>query len=1010
MTQIHVDVKTRYSVRRGLSSSKDLVAQCEPGDVLAITDKESLGGWYEHEDACRAKGVKPLFGVEVDVASCGPLVLLCEDQSGVESLYRLARHMPERLTYQHLSEHSAGLIALTGHLSGAIPTALLSRDPASLKLHMNTLLSIFGKDRLYLEQVDWGMAIQAEVNAGLELLSKKTGVPCVMAQDVRYARAEQWMGHALMVCDDLKVMSSVEQLREFGTNKACVRPVARSSALEQIAERCNASVPKSKPLLPRLTDDDAAELEAKAYAGLLDRFAGSPPASYVERFAYEMSVIRKTGFASYFLVVSDFVGWAHSQGIRVGAGRGSGAGSLVGWCCRITEIDPVRHNLYFERFLNPERVSIPDYDIDFCAHRREEVIAYLYKRWGHAKVVGIAAYGEYKLKEAWKAACRVLDISAVRANDFSKRYMERATSFEELVLNETMMIELDRHRDMKEALEASQDLLGAYKAKGHHPGGTVVLDRPAHEALPVDRFGICMFDKDQIERAGGVKYDILGVKELTSLEYANANLDYRYDINNLPENDPKSLELLQSGSKLGIFQVGKAMSGFVEEFRPDRDEDVALIIALRRPGPMDAKMDTECAKRKNGQLEVVYAHDDLEQILGDTYGVMAYQEQVMLIGQKIAGMTMGGADVMRRAIGKKNMELLMKQREAFIKGGEERGYDEVLLCELWELIEKFAGYGFNRAHAAGYAKLVLQTAYFKAHHFAEFMAAQCRVRGEDHAELALYLREIRAQVHVVWPDVNKSLEHFYAKQDVVHYGLSALRGIGQEAASQIVQGAPYADLEDFMVRSHASKSQLESLLCAGALDGLFDEPELDDAMRGVIYPRVMGRVAKLNKLSDTKRRQGFLFGRDPAYAWKTMPEKEVWTPWQVALKRFEMMASWGAVHPLAWYTMAIEKLRMSGARVCFLDELAKHVTYTVQVAVVVKEVVSIQKLNARGEHVEYARLVIEDQTGAAEVMWFRDVDFAAIPKDGPARMWLNVDWYDERISCVVVRVEALKGA
>lgn len=1010
---INLDVKTRFSVRQGMGSSADLARASGAGSTLAITDRECLGGIYKHEKACKDHGVKPVFGATVSVGEAGEIVLLAESQEGMLSLYALSRHMPHRITYNHLEAHNKGLVVMTGNLNGLLPLSILRDDKPTFKHHFGRLMDIFGRDRLFLEKIDWGLREHAKINVAFDMLSRRASLRTVTTNDAHYVSQKDAKWHGLLVCDGLGRQAAEDVVLGHGVTSAYLRDLPYDPVAHELAERCGGvQVPKFKPLLPRFADNEAELLRRMSAEGLDRLFNGAPSRAYRERLDYELDIIIRMGFASYYLIVSDFVQWARRQSIPVGAGRGSGGGSLAAWCVGITALDPVANDLYFERFLNPERVSMPDFDVDFGSTRREEVVDYVRNKYGHDRVVTIATYGEYKVKEAWKAACRVLDIDAVIANDFSKRYLKDILTFDQVLSNDTIMQAVRRIRSGHAALDAAQHLFGCFKSIGAHPAGAIILDRPAHEVVPITRFGYTQFDMKDAESVGCVKNDILGLKEVEAVHEANAMLDFRYDVDNLPKNDPKTLDLLCRGSLVGTFQVSGAMSSFVRLFEPRDEDDVALVISLHRPGPMDSDvgMHLEAARRRHGKSPITFPHPDLEETLKSTLGIMAYQEQVMRIGQIVGGLTLGGADLMRRAIGKKDKDLLDKQRAVFVEGGVGRGYDRDFCENLWKSIETFAGYGFNRSHGVGYAKLTIQTAFFKAHHPAEFMAAQCKVRGpESRDSLIEMLSDIqRIGLDVVWPDVQSSPVEFYGSDGKVHYGLAALSGVSKELAELIFWKRPYRNLYDFMRKIRPDSKAFTSLLRSGALDCLLlpqNMPlEVQRKSAQVAYPTLLHRfkkIAETVKLHDVQmpliEDQAFL-----PFVGKQAAAGSDWSYW---LGRRAAVGAWTDGHPIDSWTELIQ--HMPGRQIVNISDLPNCLGKRVDVLVAVTGWETFQAINWRGDFTERARVELDDPTGCVEVHWFNKPQIDLISKTGPTRITLDVDTWDDRVSCKIVSVAAV---
>lgn len=1001
----HLHLHTRYSLQIGYGASEDFAAAAPAGSALAITDTQSMAGILEHDKACAKYGHKPIFGLETFVAGPHRLVLLAETDEGLRNLYALAGIHGAELGYARLAMHAQGVIALTGHIGGAIPTAIMRADKDSLAFHLKQLLSIFGRDHLFLEKVDWGLREQQHINTKIDEIAERTKLRAVWTNDVHYPRREDALAQALLVCDKLGKAADMSELLCHRVDDAWLTDL-KDPVAEEIAQRCVARIERHKPLLPTFSEDDNRLLGEIAWAGLDARGFGQDEA-YRRRQEFELSVIQRMGFSGYYLIVSDAVAWGRSKGIPFGMGRGSGPGSIVAWTSKITHVDPVRHKLYFERFLNPERVSMPDFDIDIAASRREEMLDYLRSRYGEDNVAQISSWGTYKPKLSWQSAGRVLGLSRAETLLVSKRHMSR------LEENATMQGLIDSgHFDvlMRESpryegvLRAAAKMERGMRTHGRHAGGIVVIDRPVSQVMPLAPGGITAYDHKRVEEVGGVKFDFLGVKELDVLDVANACLDYAVDILNLPEDDQKTWALIQSGHHVGLFQIeGDGMSAYVTDLAPTNIGELAAAVALYRPGPMDTLPRGQhevFADRKNGRAPVEYLHQDMEQVLGETYAVIVYQEQILFLAQIICGMSMGAADILRRAIGKKDAKLLEQQRSIFIDGALARGYGESFVRTLWDQIETFARYGFNRAHAVVYAYLCYQTAYMKANYPAEFIGAQAHVRGDNLSEVHKFTMEARRMgLHVVMPDISSSPALFYGKGDTVVWGLSSLGGIGLAYARALVQARPWADMRDFIDRAGCDASQFSALLYAGALDGLIAQcPGMDGVLdedghiapdrAALIYPMVAHRFKSWARDKKGRAVGGFTvtFEHDDLYRFR-LPDAVRPTAqdhaayWQL---RACALGTWGAHHPCD----GLDHVRaMLGC--VQVNQLGSLIGEQVRVLCVVGDLEYKVFKNKDGEMREMAKYTISDTTGSFGVVQFDGLD-ACRPWSGLMLVTLNV--------------------
>lgn len=842
---IHLHVHTRFSVGDALASSYELAKSAGRGSVLAITDHDCMSGIVEHHKACRKFGVKPIYGMEATVEGKYHLTLLAKNQEGILNLFRLCR---TNKTYGDLQRCSKGVIALSGDLMGAIPVAILNKDLPRLNKHLGRLTSIFGDD-FYLEKIDHGLREQKIVNDTIDRLP----VPAVWTNDVHYMKPEDVKTQILLMCDEHKRYADAEYLDYHAIDEAYLKELPDNPLAQEIADKCNASLQLGRPALPPFRDDEDDYLRKLAHRGFDERGC---PGSYKDRLEYELDVIQDMGYSGYFLIVWDFIKYAHDQGIPVGPGRGSGAGSLVAYVLNITNVDPIKRGLIFERFLNPDRVSMPDFDIDFSRERRGEVIRYVVKKYGEDRVAQICTFGELKAKSAWQSAARVLGVSSKQADHFSKSLPKPPKDSESLSdifkngrLKESVPQKYDKiaHLITDEIVPVvgmACELEGAYRSVGKHAAGVLISDGAVYNSIPVwdtgsdfmpidsnkndDTRYMSQLQYTDAEKMGLVKFDFLGLKELDVIEYALRFLREEGipvpDIHEIPLDDEKTFDLISSGKTIGMFQIAsQGMARMCEDMKPSRFADIVALVALYRPGPMDAGMDRLYIRRKNGLEPVEYLHPDLEKILDDTYGVIVYQEQVMAIAQKICGYSLGEADILRRAMGKKKQKEMERQKEVFFNGGKELGYDYALLKELWRQIETFARYGFNRAHATAYGLITYQTAWLKAHYPAQLLAAQMQVRQDDLDEVTAYVREAWSLgLEVKEPDVQDSSAQFKTLGNTIYIGTSSLRSMDADLAQAIEDNAPYENLTSVFQVGSFNKQSMDAMLYSGALDSVLN--------------------------------------------------------------------------------------------------------------------------------------------------------------------------------------------
>src|SRR5688500_6482369 len=859
---VHLHLHTEYSLLDGACHIDELVDQVAKLGMksLAVTDHGNMFGAVVFHDAARAKGIKPIAGCEIYVApgsrfdkavsgieeAYNHMTLLASDEAGYHNLVKLVSsgytegfyHRP-RIDKDLLAKHSQGLIGLSGCLSGEIATHLRNGQEAAALQSVGTFSEIFGPDRFYLEVMDHGIEDQRRVNQGLYRLHDRTGLPLVATNDAHYLRQDDHQAHDVLVCiGSGKKVHDTDRLRfdtrEFyvksGDEMAAVFPDRKDALANtvRIAEMCEFNLQQAGSLpafdvpsgftiesyFEKVARDGFAQrcqgLEPLASAGRLAR----PIAEYRERLDKEIGVIRRVGFAGYFLIVWHFIRYAREKGIPVGPGRGSAARSLVAYSRRITAIDPIEHGLIFERFLNEERISPPDIDIDFCENRRGEVIEYVTRKYGRENVAQIITFGTMKAKAVVRDVGRVLDMSYADVDKIAKMIPFDLKMTLEKALAEAPALQDAYQKDakVKELIDISKRLEGTTRHASTHAAGVVIAPRPLTEYLPLASFKgsaetiTTQFDMHGVERIGLLKMDFLGLRTLTLIDdcckMIAAQTGVLIDPALMPLDDAKTYELFTARRTSCRFQFASdGMRVILKRFKPDRLEHLTALNALYRPGPM--QMIDDVVKRRHGQTKVTYDHPLLEPILGGTYGVMVYQEQVMQIASALAGYTLGEADILRKAMGKKKADVMATQKDKFLKGCAERGVNEKKANKIWDHMEQFAGYGFNKSHSAAYAWLAYQTAYLKANHPAFFMAALLTSERANTDRMVSYIGECRAMgIEVLPPDVNESDIYFgvverggAASRPAIRFGLAAIKNVGEGAVEAVLEmrrrGAPF---------------------------------------------------------------------------------------------------------------------------------------------------------------------------------------------------------------------------
>jgi DNA polymerase-3 subunit alpha len=882
---VHLHVHTEYSMLDGASRVDDLLAAVErdgqPG--VAITDHGVLFGLVEFHRAAKKRGLNPILGSELyqaigsrrDQGSGGAdgkqrayhLTVLAADDTGYRNLIALSSRAflegywyKPRIDRELLAEHHDGLIVLSGCLGSEVNQHLLRGDEDGARRVMAEMRDLLGADRYFVELQDHGIPDQRRVWPLLEKLAADLGLRTVITNDTHYTSADDVAAHDALLCIQTGSKLTDPGRFRFESDQFFVKTAAQmraafpdhGQALDatlEIAERCNARIEFDLDLLPRFPvpegRTEAEHLRVMVLEGAQKRYGSPLPTAVAERVDYELGVIEQMGFPAYFLIVADLCSYARSAGIRVGPGRGSAGGSVVAYCTDITRVDPIRHGLIFERFLNPARIQMPDIDIDFDDRRRGEMIRYAAERYGSDHVAQIVTFGTIKAKSGIRDAARVLDEPFKVGDDLAKM-MPPATQGIEATLKEAFAksAELRAAREQpeyREVLEVAARLEGLKRHHGIHAAAVIIGARPLAEIVPLMRAEggevLTQYEMGAAEAIGLLKMDFLGLRNLTVLSdaerHVRKNRGVVLDMDDPAVlgdmNDARTFEMLATGETLGVFQLDSAgMQALVRRLKPTRFEDISALLALYRPGPLGMNMHTAFADRKNGLEDVVHDHPDLEAILGETYGVIVYQEQVMQIATDLCGFTMAEADALRKAVGKKQRKLMEEQRDKFVAGGVDKGYEKRFVTRLWDLIEKFAEYGFNKAHTVAYGVVSYQTAYLKAHFPVEYMAALLTSVRNNKDNKPLYLNECRRLgIPVRLPDVNASEADFTPRADEILFGLAAVRGVGEGVVERIVaartEKGTFTDFADFCAKVDASvlnRTVLENLIRAGAFVGL----------------------------------------------------------------------------------------------------------------------------------------------------------------------------------------------
>jgi len=963
---VHLHVHSSYSLLEGALTVGRLaeLAKADRQPALALTDTDNMFGALEFSDKLASAGIQPIVGCSLSVdfgdqearhpgqsMKLPRLVLLACNEHGYRNLMRLtslafldvAADQAPHVKLDALKEAPGGLIALTGGPAGPLNLALAGGQAELAAARCSQLSSLFG-DQLYIELQRHGRAEEKQVEPSLLDLAYTQGIALAATNEPFYGRRDDFEAHDALICiAEGRIVAEAERRQlspeHYFKSRAEMMalfadlPEALASTVE-IARRCAYRPKTRKPILPRFTApdgsavDENAELRRQADEGLTRRIetlglaTGCTIEDYRKRLDFELSVIEKMQYPGYFLIVADFIQWAKSQGIPVGPGRGSGAGSLVAYSLTITDLDPIRFGLIFERFLNPDRVSMPDFDIDFCQERRDEVIRYVQQRYGRERVAQIITFGTLQARGVLRDVGRVLEMPYGQVDKLTKLVpMNPAapvTLSKAIAEEPRLQAARDAEPVVKRAFDIAMKLEGLHRHASTHAAGIVIGDRPLAELVPLYRdpktdMPVTQFNMKWVEPAGLVKFDFLGLTTLTVLDQAVKLVNRRgvdLNLSRIPLDDAKSYAMLARGETVGIFQVeGQGMRRALIDMRPDRFEDLIALVALYRPGPM-ANIPTYCA-RKLGHERTEYLHPVLQPILEPTYGIITYQEQVQQIARDMAGFTLAQADLLRRAMGKKIKAEMDAQRGVFLKGAVERGYHRDLANTIFDACAKFAEYGFNKSHSAPYALITYQTAYMKANYPVEFIAASMTYAMANTDKLAEFRGEAqRLGIKVEPPSINRSGVDFDVEDGKIHYALAALKGVGRQAVEAIVEGRgdrPFRDIADFAGRVNPrmlNKRVLESLAAAGAFDAL-------DINRARVYAGVDAILATAQRQHEAAEiGQNDMFGGALAREKIPLPAPEPWLPAERLQREFDAIGFFLSGHPLDDYAAALKRLNV----------------------------------------------------------------------------------------------------
>jgi DNA polymerase-3 subunit alpha len=1058
---VHLHVHTEYSMLDGAARLGDLAARtAELGmDAIAMTDHGNVFGAYEFYKKAKAEGVKPIIGMEAygtpnisrferkgvnfygggpdDVSARGAythMTLLAETTQGMHNLFRLSTgawrdgfFKQPRVDRDLLQQYGTGIIATTGCPSGEVQVHLRHGNYDAARQAAGDFQAILGRDNYFLELMDHGLDIENRVRDGLLRLGKDLQIPLLATNDSHYVKREDAKSQEHLLCinsgstmtipagdgpgqrfafsGDGYYIKSPQEMRALWADRNGL-PEACDNTL-WIAERCNVEFSEGNgTYMPKFPcpegENEESWLVKEVEKGLHFRYPSGIPDEVRKQAEFELGVILQMGFPGYFLVVADFINWAKDNGIRVGPGRGSGAGSMVAYAMRITDLDPLQHGLIFERFLNPDRVSMPDFDIDFDERRRGEVIKYVTDKYGDDRVAMIVTYGTIKAKQAVKDSSRILGYPFAMGDRITKA-MPPSVMGKDVPLKEIFDPEHKRYgeggefralydsdNDVKTVVDTAIGIEGLKRQWGVHAAGVIMSNEPLIDVIPLlkrpaDGAMITQFDYPTCEGLGLIKMDFLGLRNLTVLDDAvrhiEANRGEKIVLEELALDDPATYTLLQRGDTLGVFQLdGGPMRALLRSMRPDTFEDISAVGALYRPGPMGADSHNKYARRKTGREPVEPIHPELaealEEILGETYGLIVYQEQVMAIAQQLAGYTLGQADLLRRAMGKKKKAELDKQFETFSGGMKERGFSMAAVKTLWDILLPFSDYAFNKAHSAAYGVVSYYTAYLKANYAPEYMAALLTSVKDDKDKMAIYLNECRRmKIQVLPPDVNESQASFTPVGNDIRFGLTAVRNVGANVVDGVVQArgekGRYTDFNDFMGKVPATvcnKRVIESLIKAGAFDDMkhrrralvaIHETAVDQYV-DIKKNEAIGQDSLFAGLDDLDGGGGAGFGISVS-----LPDIEEWDKTTLLAHERDMLGLYVSDHPL----LGLEHVLSNGTD-CTIGQLMLDEERPDGSPITISGLVtSVQrKITKRGD--AWAMVTLEDLDGAIDVLLF----------------------------------------
>lgn len=1051
MQFIHLRNHTQFSLSEGAIRIGELVAMTAANKMpaVAITDSGNLFGILEFSKAATSKGVQPIIGCEVKVEG-SKLIFYAKDKAGFQNLLKLVSHSLLRSSSPHeasldlveVEQYTEGLLCLTASLEGEL-AKLISRGEVSKAYNFAERLSAMFPDRLYIELQRHGLEEEEKVESHLIDIAYKLNLPLIATNNNFYGTQEMYEAHDALICiaegkyladenrkkynDQFYFKSSEEMAALFADIPEAIENTVK------FAKRCSVKAEGRKPMLPDYpteggrTQED--ELRVQAEEGLKQRLeiktrneGEGDYTEYHERLKFELDVITNMKFPGYFLIVSDFIKWAKNNGIPVGPGRGSGAGSLVAWALQITDVDPLRFGLLFERFLNPERVSMPDFDIDFCQERREEVIEYVRNKYGHDRVAQIITFGKLQARAVLRDVGRVMQIPYNEVDRISK--MIPFNPVDPVTLSKAIEMDPELRRLQREdenigrLLDIGLKLEGLNRHASTHAAGILIADRPLVELIPLYKdarsdMPVSQYSMKDSETAGLVKFDFLGLRTLTLIDKARQFVEqagHKIDIHNLPLDDEKIFQMLSKGETAGVFQLDTTLvKDAIRKMRPDKFEDIVALTSLCRPGPMENIPSYNA--RKHGKEETEYPHIALSSLLSETYGIMVYQEQVMQSAQILAGYSLGKADLLRRAMGKKIKAEMDEQRLMFSEGAAENGIAKKLAGEIFDLIAKFAGYGFNKSHAVAYSAIAYQTAYLSCHYPVEFLTACMNLDIGDTDKLSFYKHEITKRgIKVLPPDINESDAYFKPENGAIRYALGAIKGVGIEATKAMViereMHGKFKDVFDFSKRCDTkiiNKKHMEGLSKAGAFDKIasnrkqiFDSAELLSKYNNVCQAEV-----------DSSQISLFGEGTIGEAPRPALVQTSDWDSNERLKSEYEAFGFYLSDHPLNDFQHILDEMGVLPS--IHIEERIKSASTKVRLAGV------LATLNIRsGKRGRFAFAKVSDGMGVFEIVLYEDdiINHARTMLDSntPILIMAEAKKDEGGVRLLAERIEELQGA